>query len=216
MKNRIFLFITLILMILGVWTLAKKNSLQSDVSSSPSTTIFPRNSSLTKSSSQALNLENFQEESVDSEFKKMLLSESLLLESPQASPETSEVRLKNISEKLTSLEQRYLMKTILEQKSPASLKIFSAYLLGLSSPHNFEAMDYLLSQNLTTPEGPTHSPEETLSMQEKALRRMLIESLLIGWQKNELSLSQVEKSFQQIPDETLRQYAFKRLEELKN
>lgn len=111
-------------------------------------------------------------------------------------------------------EQIYLVKTILTPQGPANSKILSAYILGLETEHNFEAISYVLSQELSIRSGPVHSPEETLSMQEKAIRRMLIDSSIQDFKIGRISENELIESFNKIPDQGLRAYALSRFAEV--
>lgn len=176
---------------------------------------FSQRDSKSAPSESLFNANGLQSAVPSKDFKEWINNEVLAVES--TSNNGSDLNALVLKAKaLTQTEQFYLVRSILDSTTPASLKIFSAYLLGLSGSHNFEALQFLVSQALTTPEGRTHSPEETLSMQEKALRRMLIESLLSAWQKGEITFTQMETALNRIPDEILRQYAFKRINEIKN
>ncbi|HEY1078701.1 MAG TPA: hypothetical protein VGE46_01320 [Bdellovibrio sp.] len=148
-------------------------------------------------------------------FQEWFQLESKELERSSADPKIQEQRLTAIAQKLNAAELSYLKNQTLAESSSANARILSVYTLSLAP----EVTGSVLEDISTAPlkyvgEQQTHSPEEALSMQEKSLRRMALDSL---FKRAETDLDQREKLkriVSQIPDPALRDYAEKRLKSL--
>lgn len=152
---------------------------------------------------------------VSTEFRDWVKNSSESLHESVESQEQTEALLRTKSSALSLQESQYLAQMALQASAPANTRIFSVYLLGLQAPHNLLAISAVLEAPLSFQEKPaTHSPEETLAMQEKSLRRMAIEDLLKSFQKGELPREQIVQTFDKIPDAQLKKYAHTRLQEL--
>ncbi|WP_373999177.1 hypothetical protein [Bdellovibrio bacteriovorus] len=155
------------------------------------------------------------ESSVSPEFKAWVEASADKLNQSVESQEQTEELLKTRSAALSFEESGYLARLALQSSAPANSRIFSVYLLGLEAVHNFSAISAVLEAPLSFQEKPaTHSPEETLAMQEKSLRRMAIEELLKSYQKGDLPREKAAATFEKIPDAQLKKYALTRLAEL--
>ncbi|KHD89398.1 MAG: hypothetical protein OM95_03230 [Bdellovibrio sp. ArHS] len=152
---------------------------------------------------------------VSDEFLRWLSAGAQDIEKSSVSPDQLEASLRLKSSQLNLEESLFLATTVLRQEGPARESIFAAYVLGLSVPHNYQALEKVLEAPLSHQEKPRiHSPEETLSMQEKSLRRMVIEDLVKSYQRGEVTQEQIAASFEKISDAQLKKYALKRLKEV--
>lgn len=148
-------------------------------------------------------------------FQEWFQLEARELEKSSVDPKAQDERLKAVARRLNGKELEYLKSQTLGESSAATSRILSVYTLSLAP----EVTGTVLEEISTAPlkyvgEQQTHSPEETLSMQEKSLRRMALDGLL---KRAETDLDQREKLkriVSQLPDPALRDYAEKRLKSL--
>ncbi len=110
----------------------------------------------------------------------------------------------------------YLRATATNKLAPANEKIVAAYLLTLASSNSQQALQEIAQTpfSLSNPQ-PAHSIGETTLMQEKAIRVVAIDELFIRHENDAISRQELATALQKIPDPSLRQYALKRLAELK-
>ncbi len=110
----------------------------------------------------------------------------------------------------------YLRATATNKLAPANEKIVAAYLLTLASSNSQQALQEIAQTpfSLSNPQ-PAHSIGETTLMQEKAIRVVAIDELFIRLENDAISRQELAAALQKIPDPSLRQYALKRLAELK-
>lgn len=111
---------------------------------------------------------------------------------------------------------RYLRFTATNAKAPANEKIVATYLLTIGSSNSLQALEEIAQSpfSLISPQ-PAHSIGEATLMQEKAIRVVAIDELFIRLENDAITRQEFEGVIQKIPDPSLRQYAIKRLAELK-
>lgn len=132
-------------------------------------------------------------------------------------PQATEQRLKERAKNLQNNEVQFLAQVANEIARPANQRILATYLLTLSLENTASGLEVILRAPLqvsAVDAAKTHSPEETLSMQEKALKRMAIDALIEKVKQMPSWRPQAEAIFKTIPDSNLRQYAESRLLEL--
>lgn len=168
--------------------------------------------------------EDQQDPSVSAETQKAVTPQFLLwfrteivkTESQNLNPEKLEVELKEKALALTSFEIQFLKEKVLSEKAEAREKILSIYILSLAGKKSVDTLLEIASAPLQFSEAQApHSPEEALSMQEKSLRRLAVESLLETAYQDPSAKPAILAEFQKIPDPELRQFALKRLAEIK-
>jgi hypothetical protein len=168
--------------------------------------------------------EDQQDPSVSAEVQKAVTPEFLLwfrteivkTESQNLNPDRLEIELKEKALALSAFEIQFLTEKVLSETAEAREKILSIYILSLAGENSETALLKIASAPLQYTEAQTpHSPEEALSMQEKSLRRLAVESLLESARQNPALKEALLAEFQNIPDPELRQFALARLGEIK-
>lgn len=145
---------------------------------------------------------------VEPQFQKWFTAQSAAIESSTPNPDEKEAELREKATTLTTEEIDFLSREALDPESPANQKIFATYLLSLAPENTAAGLITIVSSPLQYKgPNPTHSPEETLAMQEKTLRKMALESLLQQASKDPQFREGFNKSTGQISDSTLRDYA---------
>lgn len=148
-------------------------------------------------------------------FRQWFEFEAKELEKSSSDPKIQEQRLTGIAQKLNAAEVTYLKNQTLGESSSANARILSVYTLSLAPEVTNSALEEISTAPLRYDgEHQTHSPEETLSMQEKALRRMALDSLFMRAQTDLEQREKLKRIVSQIPDPALREYAEKRLKSL--
>lgn len=145
-----------------------------------------------------------------------LQEEAKTLDSFSQAPGT-EQRLKDRARNLKENEIQFLAQVANDLVHPANHRILATYLITLSLEKTLLGLEAVLTAPLQIPAADaakTHSPEETLSMQEKALKRMAIDAMIEKLKKDPSWRAQAEAIFRSIPDSSLRQYAESRLLDL--
>jgi hypothetical protein len=145
---------------------------------------------------------------INDQFKKWFDLESESIENSTPNPDYKEAELRQKAASLSSSEIDLLSRATLETNSPARKKIFAVYLLSLA-PEKTAAGLFAIVQSpyQFNDQNPTHSPEETLAMQEKTLRKMALESLLQRAAADPGFRETFRKSITQISESSLRNYA---------
>lgn len=149
---------------------------------------------------------------VTAQFQQWVDSESESIEETQADPQAKQVELAKIAEKLSPQEMHYLEKKSTDMTSTARQRIFSTYLLTLAPENTHQALEEILrAPPAYAGQQPVHSPEETLAMQERSLRRMALDALIKRVRNNPQALPELRDFVSQISDDTLRKYAERNL-----
>lgn len=141
-------------------------------------------------------------------------NEAQHLEESIQNPQEKEVVLKTRVAQLSRDEIKFLRKKSTDKEATANERISATYLLNLSSSSLplYEIAKEPLS--LPSPQ-PVHSLGETLLMQEKAIRVMVIDELFNRAKTDVALRSELLRTINQIQDEGLKHYALKRYQELK-
>lgn len=147
-------------------------------------------------------------------FQDWFHKEAQEIEKSSGDPHAQEDRLKKIAKELNPAEIQVLKETLLGDNTSANASILSMYLLTLA-PSASEALEDVIKAPLKYDgEHPVHSPEETLSMQERSLRRMALEALFSRAEADSAQKDRLRRFIADIPDRSLREYAEKRLKSL--
>ncbi len=103
----------------------------------------------------------------------------------------------------------------LDKNRTANERIFSAYMLSMTSNQGLSAIQDLAKAPLSNPgEKTPHSLEETQDMHEKALRRMGIDELFNRAQRDPSYVPELAKEIEQISVPELKAYAQERFQQL--
>lgn len=152
---------------------------------------------------------------VSAEFRRWFESETRELEQQQNDTTTVENLLRIKAESLSLQEVLFLKKKVLE--SPvANEKIISVYMLSLAERQEaLSSLAEISNQQAQYPSPqPVHSPEETLSMQEKTIKRMALDALFEKAQKSSEARQLFHENIDRISDPELRAYAQRKDREL--
>lgn len=151
------------------------------------------------------------------ELKNWIASEASSMDSNSFDPLISEAQLIERAQKLNLQQIEFLKELVLnvDPSSVANERILSVYLLTKAQNLALGALKEIANQPLSKP-GPheVHSLDETLSMHEKAMKRMVIDDFL---KRAALDPSLKESLYQmiqgiQVPE--LKSYALKKYQEM--
>ena len=150
------------------------------------------------------------------QFAEWLKSEASSLDRSDRANAGKDALLRQQALQFTPENINYLRATATNKLAPANEKIVAAYLLTFASSNSQQALQEIAQTpfSLSNPQ-PAHSIGETTLMQEKAIRVMAIDELFIRYENDAISRQELATALQKIPDPSLRQYALKRLAELK-
>ncbi len=150
------------------------------------------------------------------DFQDWFNQEASQLDRAVSDSKAKEEELKARARSLTLQEMGFLKSQILADRVAANTRIFAAYLLSLAPEATASVLGDLVQEPLRY-EGvqKVHSPEETLSMQEKSLRRMAIDALIKRAETEPGYRDELQKVVRGIPDTALREYAQKALDQLR-
>lgn len=147
-------------------------------------------------------------------FQDWFQKEAQEIEKSSGDPQVQEERLKKIAQELNPSEIQVLKEALLAENTSANSSILSMYLLTLA-PKASEALEEVIKAPLKYDvDQPVHSPEETLSMQERSLRRMALDALFNRAEADSDQRERLRRVIAEIPDKSLREYAEKRLKSL--
>lgn len=156
-------------------------------------------------------------EDVNSEFKIWFNDEVKDMEKSSLDIRAKEKSLQEAASHFSVAQIQFLKKRTMDMKSPANDRILATYVLTLA-PDEFgiQALQEIVQAPLVMAgEHPTHSPEETLAMQEKSIRRMALDALLAKAQANADYRDAFLKAINEINDTSLRDYAEKSYRKIK-
>ena len=215
MKKMALVLIILVLVGISLFFILDRNP--SEKMSSwkiPSTASIFGNHSSTQNDATSPNA--FVQDSINPEFQEWLSKESENVESSTKNSTEIEAQLRLRAQRLSPQEIKYLLQQSLNMAGSAKRRIFSTYLLTLA-PEKTESALLAMAQAPLTFSGPqtTHSPEEALAAQERALRRMAIDSLVASARGNSSMQDQLLRQFSEIPEESLRRHAEQQLSQIK-
>lgn len=152
---------------------------------------------------------------ISPEFKDWYTSEVRDLEKSTTNPDDTKKKLLIKSKSLTQVEIQFLTQQSIDIASTANDKIFSVYLLGMDAQHNNEGLIKIIIAPFNfAGTQTTHSPEETLAMQEKTIRRMAIDAIMDDLKDHPEQKPFAQAKIQEIQDTGVRDYALKRLREI--
>lgn len=149
------------------------------------------------------------------EIESWLQSESQKMDSNTYDNVSEESKLRQKAQLLTFDEIQMLKTAAVDMKRSANERILSTYLLSMTSAQGLSALQDLAGTNLSNPgvQAP-HSLGETLSMHEKALRRMVIDELFKRAQVDSAYVPELGKVIEKIPVPELKAYAQDRYKQL--
>lgn len=152
---------------------------------------------------------------ISSEFKKWFENEVNVLNTPVKNQDSKEADLKKSISNAQPQELIFLADQAMNMNLPANVRILSVYLLTLSPEIASEVLLKIIKSELTVADSPQpHSIEETLSMQEKTIRRMAIDSLILRAKTDLEYRSQLWLEIQKITDQSLKDYALKGFQDI--
>ncbi len=150
------------------------------------------------------------------QFAAWLKTEASSLDRSDRANSDKDTLLRQQALQFTPENINYLRATATNKLASANEKIVAAYLLTLAGGSSQQALQEIAQTpfSLASPQ-PAHSIGETTLMQEKAIRVVAIDELFIRYENDAISHQELATALQKIPDPSLRQYALKRLAELK-
>ena len=193
-----------------------KSALNAKTSGNPTNVSTDTNSAAATDLGQNPSLENSVTGKTSEQFAQWLKNEAASVDRSDRANSDKDVVLRQLALQFTAENINYLRATATNKLAPANEKIVAAYLLTLAPSSSQEALQEIAQTpfSLASPQ-PAHSIGETTLMQEKAIRVVAIDELFIRLENDAISRQQLEAAIQKIPDPFLRQYALKRLAELK-
>ena len=152
---------------------------------------------------------------VGEDFLARFTAESQELDVSQSDAQTKAKELLSIAQNLKPEEIHFLALQSTNMQGPANSRILGVYILSLLPETSLEGLLQVVLTPLTYGSGDQpHSPEEALAGQEKAVRRVALNSLIkLATQQNNMA-SLLREKFKQIPDEELKEYALKSLDKI--
>lgn len=149
------------------------------------------------------------------EIESWLQSESQKMDSNTYDNVTEESKLRQKAQFLTFEDIQMLKTAAVDMNRSANERILSTYLLSMTSAQGLSALQDLAETNLSNPgvQAP-HSLGETLSMHEKALRRMVIDELFKRAQLDPSYMPELGRVIEKIPVPELKAYAKARYQQL--
>ena len=149
------------------------------------------------------------------EIEPWIHSEALKMDVKSYDSAFEESILREKAFKLTPEEVQVLKKTALDVSKTANERIFSTYLLSLSSSQALSAIQEIASSDLSKagPQEP-HSLDETQSMHEKAIKRMMIDELFKRAMQDSSLIPMLARTIDTIQVPEIKAYAQKRFQEL--
>lgn len=150
------------------------------------------------------------------QFADWLKSEAQLLDKNDPNNADKEIILKAKAAQFTESNIKYLRKIATDAAASANERIVAVYFLSLSSDKALpELIDVAGSPfSLPNPQ-PVHSIGEATLMQEKAIRVVAIDELFNRFENNAITRAQLENGISRISESSLKQYAARRLADLK-
>lgn len=193
-----------------------KLALSPKSSGNPTNTLADANNAAGTSVVQNPSLENSVTGKTPEQFAQWLKNEASSVDRSDRANADKEAVLRQLALQFTPENISYLRTTATAKSAPANEKIVAVYLLTLATSSSQEALQEIAQTpfSLASPQ-PAHSIGETTLMQEKAIRVVAIDELFIRLENDTITRQQLEATIQKIPDLFLRQYALKRLAELK-
>jgi hypothetical protein len=150
------------------------------------------------------------------EFQKWLASEATQVGRTNVNTEQKKAQLAQIISGLTEAQARQLAQTALNTSATAGEKILSVYLLVEGGARTRAELQQLLTTapSVTGPQ-PAHSEGELRSVQERSFRVMAVDGMIAQSKTDPAALETLERTIPSIPDAYVKQYAQRRLSELK-
>lgn len=210
MKLRIFLFITLLITAVFLFF---PSSEESEVVGKISPVISQVKNVFKTSSSIEQSPHSIPKSS--QEIEQWVHFEALKMDVKSYDSAFEESILRERAFKLTLEEIQVLKEIALDAASSANERIFSTYLLSLSSSRALTAIQEIASSKLSKP-GPQepHSLDETQSMHEKAIKRMMIDELFKRAMQDTSLIPMLARTIEVIQVPEIKAYAQKRFQEL--
>lgn len=149
------------------------------------------------------------------ELESWLQSESQKMDSKSYDSVSEESKLRQKAQLLTFEDIEKLKTAAIDMNRSANERILSTYLLSMTSTQGLSALQELAGTQLSNPgEQAPHSLGETLSMHEKALRRMVIDELFKRAQLDPSYVPELARVIEKIPVPELKAYAQARYKQL--
>lgn len=141
--------------------------------------------------------------------------EAASFNAPKVDSEAAERRVQEQAALLTESDLEFLAQKAQGVSSRASDRILSAYLLVAAKQRGWKALrDLAVAPLQGNPNPAPHTVDETLSMQEKAIRIMAIDGLFEQAMKDRAAREEFLRLVSELRDPTLAAYAQKRVREL--
>ncbi len=165
--------------------------------------------------SPARDLSSEEEQEPNPAFKSWFQTEARLVDSASVDLRAKEQELETVTKKLSPKEVSYLKKTTLNTSSPQVERILSTYLLTRGGEMSQQALIDIASRPLHLDPAEPHSLKEIENNRERAIDQMMIDSIA----ESSLAVSERLRILQEImqkkEDPTVKNYAQRKIEELK-
>lgn len=150
-------------------------------------------------------------------FQKWFEHEANQLNLQDNNPVAKTAQLKSVAQAMREDEFEYLKQKSLNLAAPQVQRIFSTYMLTLGGDRAQQALVDIASQTLNRKEESSHphSIDEALTKQEQAIQLMAIDSLYESGATIADKISQLEKVMSRSTDPTIKNYAQRKLNDLK-
>ena len=168
------------------------------------------------SSTSVADQDSNQKDQTPTQFSDWLKSEAQLLDINDPNNADKDAILKAKAAQFTESNIQYLRKTATDTAVSANERIMAVYFLSLSSDNALSALIDVAGSPFSLPSPqPVHSLGESTLMQEKAIRVVAIDELFNRFENNAITRAQLQSGIDRITEPGLKQYATRRLTELK-
>lgn len=144
-------------------------------------------------------------ENADPDFQKYIADEAKQVDATHIDSAAKSLKLADTAAKLTPTQAKQLLQTARDPQAPAGERILSAYLMVQAGPRAEAELKQLIVSPVSNP-----GPHE-----ERSVRAMAIDGLVARATKEASAREALAKTIPDIPDSYIKNYATKRLGEIK-
>lgn len=152
----------------------------------------------------------------DEELQRQVASEAEQMDHVEQSESDATKRIREIVKSLNSAKLGQLARQAVDLKVPINQRALSTYLLAEAGPQAAAELQAMIEAPLVKPGPyPPHSTDEVQSMQERSLRLMGVDGLFKAAQIDPESRRRLEEVARTANSQTIRNYAMRKLAELR-
>jgi hypothetical protein len=158
--------------------------------------------------------ESPEESSANAVFKSWFQTEAQLVDATSVDTRSKEEEIKQMVKVMGPPEVEYLKKTSINPKTPQNQRILSTYLLSLGGDHAKKALVEIASASLNIEPAEPHTLQEVLNHQQRAQALMAVDAIAESSMEVADRMRQLQDIIQKTQDETVRNYAQRKRDEL--